>query len=288
MFRSANSTRIFALTFFILMLMNGLSAQSWMVISRNDTLNYKRSSSTEPIPDIAVRVISEEISGNDTILNLNKFAYEIDDQIALINQPIFLQKKIIIKPTGWVVLSDTATYQLYPSATIGANWIFNPSTGVTAEVISIHAEDVLGIPDSVKTISLSDGNIIKISKKWGICSFPEFNNPGVNFLLTGIDNQRIGEFFPNHVDFARNIFVGDEFHLKAKQTSWDYHSGYTRYESTNYQFTIDSKIENDSSIVYHYSGMSFYNWNYESFEYNLFNLYGVNSPLLAASKKLIP
>lgn len=262
MFRSANSTRIFALAFFILMLMNGLSAQSWMVISRNDTLNYKRSSSIVPMPDVVVRVISEEISGSDTILNLNKRAYVIENYKALINQPIFLQKKIIIKPTGLVVLSDTATYQLYPSATIGTNWLFNPSTGVTAEVISINAEDVLGIPDSVKTILLSDGNQIKISKKWGICSFPEFNNPGVNFVLTGIDNQRIGEFFWNHIDFAHSMAKGDIYCFDDLHQHWGIHYGDHYFESTKQQFTINSKTVTDTTVEYTYTGVSHYFYEY--------------------------
>ncbi|NOU47793.1 MAG: T9SS type A sorting domain-containing protein [Bacteroidales bacterium] len=256
MFLDEYFKRNFLLAAFTLLLAsNGLNAQSWKVISRDDTLNYKRSTSSVPMPDLVVRVISEEMSGNDTILNLNKLAYEIADGKALVNQSGFLQKQLIIKPDGLVTLNDTAVYNLYPSAGIGANWLFNSTNGITAEVISITEEVVLGLTDSVKTINLSDGNQIKLSKNWGILSFPDVLNEGVNLNLVGIDNKRIGEFFPNHVDFANSIYVGDKFYYSLDINQYGY-PGPSHYESTDYRCTIDSKMVSDSAVKYFFSGVS--------------------------------
>lgn len=226
-----------------------LSAQSWKVVSRNDTLNYKFSDNTVPMPDVTVWVISEEIAGTDTICNLKRYV-----RGRVINQPGFLQKQLILKPGGLAVLYDTATYNLYPSAEIGFTWMFNPLTQITAEVTAITEEYVLGITDSVKTISLSDGNIILLSKKWGVLAFPDFRNTGISYNLTGIDNLRIGEYFPNRIDFANGIEVGDIFrsfyqHDKSNSSYYHYSYGY------DYQYTINSKTVTDTTIVYGFNGI---------------------------------
>lgn len=248
LFRWNNSIAFLVFTL-LLSFSTGLHAQFWPVISKADTVNFKLSNNTVPMPDVTIWVLSREVAAGDTILYLNRFVKGV-----IINQPGFLQKRVTIKPDGLVILSDTATYNLYPSASIGTDWIFNPLTQTTAEVTAIATEVVLGMTDSVKTITLSDGNIIRLSKRWGILSFPAFLNAGINYNLVGIDNLRIGEYFPDHVDFALGLEVGDVFNTcnSYEETNpFAYTNGY----SNSYQYNVASKIITDTKVEYQVYGI---------------------------------
>ena len=241
-----------------------LYAQSWTVISKEDTVNFKLSNNTVPMPDVTIWVLSQEVSGSDTILYLNRFVKGV-----IINQPGFLQKKVTIKPGGLVILSDTATYNLYPSAGIGMDWIFNPNTQTMAEVTSVSAEIVLGMPDSVKTITLSDGNIIQLSQRWGILSFPDFMNSGIAYNLVGIDNLRIGEYFPDHVDFAHGLEVEDVFktnEYSSTSSAW----GYNTSSSYHYQYNVNTKTVTDTSVEYLVNGVRQEYWSGYPLEFSLY------------------
>lgn len=249
-----------------------LYAQTWPVISKADTVNFKLSSNTVPMPDVTIWVLSQEVSGSDTILYLNRFVKEVIInyvEVVMINQPGFLQKKVTIKPDGLVILSDTATYNLYPSAGIGVDWIFNPNTQTMAEVTSVSAEIVLGMPDSVKTITLSDGNTIKLSQSWGILSFPDFLNSGIAYNLVGIDNLRIGEYFPDHVDFAHGLEVEDVFKTN-KYSSTSSAWGYNTSSSYHYQYNVNTKTVTDTSVEYLVNGVRQEYWSGYPLEFSLY------------------
>ena len=225
-----------------------LHAQFWPTINTADTVNFKLSNNLVPMPDVTVWVVSQELAGNDTILHLNTYAKN-----GQLNQPGFLQKKVTITPNGLVMLTDPGTYNLYPSAGIGTTWIFKPLTQITAVVTAITSEVILGLPDSVKTISLSDGKTVKLSKRWGILSFPDYSN-GKTYNLVGIDNLRIGEFFPNHVDFALGLEVGDMF--KTSYSFSEYSISPVSYSNAEFiQYTIGLKTINDTSVEYQVYGI---------------------------------
>ena len=61
-------------------------------------------------------------------------------------------------------------FVLKPRAALGQSWVAMP--GLTAQVTARGLGTVLGQPDSVVTISLSDGQIMRIGKKYGYLSGP--------------------------------------------------------------------------------------------------------------------
>lgn len=63
---------------------------------------------------------------------------------------------------------------------------------VTATVTAAVNTEVLGEPDSVKTISLSDGRNILLSKNYGLIEFETLN--GVIFNLSGIADRQLGTY----------------------------------------------------------------------------------------------
>ena len=172
-------------------------AQSWKAFSTQDTLNYTHSQNELPVPDYCMRVVSTQTIGNDTIFILNTMTRIVSDYVALTNQPTFLQKKYQTYADGLAVFSDTTTYNLYPSAAPGQSWIFNPGRQITATVLDVNAINLFGISDSLKTILLSTGDTLQISKNWGISRFPDFLHEGEYYQLTGIDNKRLGIYLPN-------------------------------------------------------------------------------------------
>lgn len=199
------------ISLFLLIFSLCLQAQSWKVHSISDTLNYTHSTNLLPLPDYGMRVIASDMIGSDSVYFLNTKTRLVTSSLAISNQPTFLQKQIILKEGGLVVLNDTATYHLYPGASVGQSWIFNPATQLSAEVVAVQATVLLGLPDSLKTILLGSGDTIQLSKNWGICRFPDFLSPGNYYTLTGIDNQRLGYYLPHKRDFILNNEVGDKF-----------------------------------------------------------------------------
>lgn len=61
-------------------------------------------------------------------------------------------------------------FLLKPGAPLNQSWMVQGS--LTAQVTTRAVEPVLGQPDSVVTISFSDGNVMKLSKTWGFVSGP--------------------------------------------------------------------------------------------------------------------
>lgn len=67
---------------------------------------------------------------------------------------------------------SSTTVELQTRAVIGQSWPFTPS--VQATITARVVQTVLGQPDSVLTISLSDSNTIRLSRRYGIVSGPDF------------------------------------------------------------------------------------------------------------------
>ncbi|KAA9333138.1 T9SS type A sorting domain-containing protein [Hymenobacter busanensis] len=63
------------------------------------------------------------------------------------------------------------TFTLRPRAALGQPWAAT-STGLTAHVTARAIDNVLGLPDSVVTIALSDGKTLRLSKHYGLVSGP--------------------------------------------------------------------------------------------------------------------
>jgi hypothetical protein len=234
-----------------------LHAQSWKVHSIIDTLNYTHSTNLLPVPDYGMRVIASDMIGSDSVYFLNTMTRLVTSSLALINQPTFLQKRIILKSDGLVELNDTATYHFYPGASVGQSWIFNPATQLSAEVVAVQAISLFSIPDSLKTILLGTGDTIQLSKNWGICRFPDFLSPGNYYTLTGIDNHRLGYYLPHKRDFILNNEVSDKFGHRIISYG-DSGPGGLSWRTNYYKdYLIVSKVLDSNSVSYTAKRISF-------------------------------
>jgi len=202
------------LILFIILLNFNLFSQNWNPINKNDKFNFKIDTFnyiTNVIFTDSVKIINE-----DSIFYLNRIMTNCDTcsnneyhDFALRNQPQFLMRKVIKESDSIFIFQDTSEFIMMPLKKFGESWVYNQEDNINA-VISFVGEDViLGITDSVKTVSLSNGQQIKISKNFGIIEFP-INNSN-NYILIGIEGSReSGERLPNFGDFF-DYEIGDIF-----------------------------------------------------------------------------
>ena len=262
-------------TFTILGLIIGLAlnAQNWSPILTGEKMNYKHSDSAYITN--TVWVDSAQIVDSDSLFFLNRIVKDVpnNQEIALRNQPQFLLKSIVKQAYGIYTCAGPYNYSILSLADLGQTWDFTDN--INAEITSISEEDIFGQTDSVKTISLSDGNEIRLSKSFGIMKFPDFENGGY-FELVGIQDTDYGESIPGFWDIY-NFEVGDIFQ---------------QYQETGYigdwwhitrKITITSKTVSDSSYSYTVDGIYYSFANYgppESYSYtdNLLFIDSVNHP----------
>ncbi len=187
--------------------------QNWKPINANTKFNYEHGNANYATNTIWTN--SVQSIGGDTIYNLNGIVKKntacdsilslgLSDQRdaycdlcrAYKNQPQFLQKKIILTSDNYYHFTEPSSFVLDVEADIGTSWIFDTLNVVTAEIIRIDTVSIFGYIDSVKTISLSIGDSIQLTKQHGILLFPDFENPGIYYKLIGTENPDAGETVP--------------------------------------------------------------------------------------------
>lgn len=125
------------------------------------------------------------------------------------------------------------TAVIHTKALIGASWEFTP--GVIATVTEQTDTLCWGVADSVKTISLSDGKSIRLSKKFGVLSLE-------NQTLIGLQGENIGVQLPVMGDFYQDWVSGAVFE-QLGTNSTDYTSStktWTKYYVLGKTVTADS------------------------------------------------
>jgi hypothetical protein len=176
-----------------------LTAQNWQPLNTTETFHYKRD--TAAYIEQSIRVDSAHESATDTTWFLTRIVTPCPTcpyPNYQFNPPTCLQRQVSKGSGGIFVFSDTATYTLYSLAGIGDNWTWSP--GVLAVVDTITEQLVFGITDSVKTILLSSGDTVLLSKAHGLLTFP----PGTGsapFRLVGIAGRNLGQLLPGFNGF---------------------------------------------------------------------------------------
>lgn len=196
---------------------------------------------------------SVEVIGNDSTFYLNGVVLSCDTcqfnsgnfpNYKLNNQGQFLQKRMIKKPTSDFVFKGNHNFLLRPNALLGATWLADTLHNIFAEVISQNEQEVFGFLDSVKTIQLSNGTEILISKNYGFLSFPDFGNDA-EYNLVGIEGRNLGELVPDMFDFY-DFEVGDVFQYRTHSVN----CFPCYYYDALWKETILSKFIYPDSIVY--------------------------------------
>ena len=144
----------------------GISAQNWNPISLNITYNYK----TDTVQWITntIFVDSINVNLNDTIFYLNRIMGECNtcpnQTYKLMNKPQFLLKQVTKKTDSLFIFQDTSEFNIKPLKSNGDFWTFDSINSINATITSVSLQNILGIMDSIKTISLSNGDTIILSK----------------------------------------------------------------------------------------------------------------------------
>ncbi len=232
-----------AIIFIVLITLAGnLNAQNWRPILPDEKMNYQHSDSS--YISNTIWVDSVETVADNLIYHLDRIVKDVPDnpEIVLRNQPQFLLKQVEVIGEGIYTFSYPGEFTIKTLANTGENWIFNPENNITAEVSSISIEDIFGVQDSVKYISLSDGNEIRLSKSFGILKFADFENGG-NYQLMGIQDTDYGESVPDFWDIF-NFEVGDIFQRYTLE-EWSYY-----YHWRINKLQIVSKEINTNGVTY--------------------------------------
>ncbi|MCX6243872.1 MAG: T9SS type A sorting domain-containing protein [Bacteroidetes bacterium] len=234
----------------ILLLFAALSwnahSQQWKPISSTEKFNY-RIDSAAYITNV-ITVDSAKIQGVDSVFYLNRIVTPCpacsNQSWRLYNQPQFLQRKMIMETGGVYLFSDPGRFWIRTLAGLNATWVFDSSASINAQVTAFSYEQVLSQWDSVKTISLSDGGIIRLSKNHGILRFPVMGSV-YYYLLEGIAGRNLGTLVPGFREIF-NYNVGDVFQYSF--LSINYGIGYGTEGLT--KKTIVSKDSSSSGYLY--------------------------------------
>lgn len=259
-----------------------LYAQNYRVLQPGRTTQYMDSGGYL----LAMQVDSVTISGTDTNYFLLKNLQQMDWECYHVQGPSWMGERVTIRPDG-----ETSFYNIYDrsvtiktKATLNEEWICYSETGLSfrANVSSVGIEDILGIIDSVKTISFqalnSEGqntdhvvnnmNLI-LSKNYGLIKtlnffdFPDFRfGVGMNrideFTLTGYNNPETG--LQNLTwKQVHDHNIGDELHTSSIET-WPASEKFTDNIATLLDKeiigdTIVNTWENKTKIrIYYYDG----------------------------------
>lgn len=223
---------------------NFIFAQNWSPILVNGKMNYQHSDSSYISHTIWVDTI--DVTGTDTTFFLNKIVtdHPNDPNKVLRNQPQFLYIAMIRLDDGIYHFADPGFYILQTFADLNDSWVFDLDNNITAEVTQITEDVIFDVLDSVKTLSLSDGNEIRFSKNFGIIKFPDFEN-GVTYELVGIQGTDYGESVPGFWEIF-DFEVGDvfQFHYTSQEVAdvWN--------ETQKYR--VDSKVVIPDNVEYQF------------------------------------
>ncbi|MFH1118390.1 MAG: T9SS type A sorting domain-containing protein [Bacteroidota bacterium] len=245
---------------------NPAKSQNYRVLRPEQTSHYSNSSGIA----MAMRVDSTTTSGNDTTFFLLRNLQQVDWGCFHEQGPSWMGDRVTIRPDG-----ETIFYNAYDQpvviktrASLNEEWICYEQPGLSfrAGIISEGIDDILGISDSVKTISfqalngegqntdhvLNDMHLV-ISKNHGLVktlnlyNFPdlgfgitlpwisELTLTGYNMPETGIQNLTWKQVHDHN--------TGDELHTKTTESSVNY------FKTTeNIAFLLEKEINGDTII----------------------------------------
>jgi len=127
------------------------------------------------------------------------------------------------------------------------SWVFNSTSGITATIVDIDEIAIFGNLDSIKVIELSTLDTLILSKNHGVIRYPDFENAGKYFLLTGYHEGQnsFGEYLPNMwriYDFN----VDDIFCFRNEL----YYDGLWEYHYRNVKIKILEDLSTVSEVSY--------------------------------------
>jgi hypothetical protein len=216
-----------------------LAASLWLATAQAQNyrpfrfgLSYQLSERTTPGDTThLLRLATRQVQGPDSIFGFNARASR-NSQVQYPGVCGFYTRRpnnlfgatLRLRPGSEYVLATASgtTFSLQPRAPLGQVW---PATaaGLTGRVVSRTPGTVLGQPDSLATIALSDGAVLVLSRRFGWVSGPALGHylsaqlPGATLTLTALPELGLGT---NQLDaFAAYDFQpGDVFLHRSTST----------------------------------------------------------------------
>jgi hypothetical protein len=223
-----------------------LAAQQWRPFTSTEKFNFRIDTAT--CLSNVIQSDSIMIQGSDSVFYLNRIVTTckgcIDPYTRLYNQPQFLEREMIRKGSGIYHFQDPGSFWLHTLASVNSSWVFDSAANITAQVTSKTWEQILTQWDSVKTITLSNGNLIRTSKNHGIIQFPLIGTSHY-YLLEGIAGRNLGILLPGFMDFY-NFNVGDVFQYRYKSLNYGITEGYEGLT----KITITSRDSSSNEYIY--------------------------------------
>ncbi len=197
-----------------------LAAQNWSPLTLGETHHFRLPDSTHITHTVRIDSALTLPNGN-TVFYLNRVLRRwdaVDSTYAWVNQGQFLGQTATRMADGrWMFeglnkLTDVLSVTIIPTASVGQSWVSNPSTGQTASVTAAALGNVLGQPDSLKTIQFSDGATWLLSKSHGLLRCPDPQAVGLEVQLSGLETKQLGDRLYRFEDFF-DYQVGDVFEI---------------------------------------------------------------------------
>lgn len=189
-------------------------SQNWSPVNAVERFNFQIDTASYISNTLWIDSIA--IVNSDSVFYLNKIVSDCFDcpwmydpliEFKIANQGQFLQEKIVKTAPDIYRFEGKRTFTLKAHAAMDESWTFDSTGNVIATIADIFEDDIFGETDSIKTIQLSNGDTIWLSKDHGIIKFTE----GTHFYeLKGIEGRDIGEIIPDFWDFY-NFDIGDVF-----------------------------------------------------------------------------
>lgn len=211
------------LLFFLLLPLFGFS-QNWNLISSSRMLNFG-TYVNDQVVDKTIFVQEAASIGADSIFRvgprdlkqLPSYPYEglagnmLADSIVQKTNGLYEFHYTEFSIPGFSDLIDPPFF-IQSLAEPGDTWIFQDT--ILAQVVSAEVQTVWGVADSVKTIVLSDGGVILLSKSFGLLQFR-------NYVLIGLQNTAMGVQLPTKMDWF-DWFPGEVFqYVKVSGNNFD-------------------------------------------------------------------
>jgi len=245
-------------TFFMVAQTMFAFGQDWALINPAYRYNYS-DDGTDTISN-QIRVMEVDTLGPDSIrYELNRIAVVCDTCPASlggpcdgcyvrVNQPQFLGFDCIRSANDWHFLGPD-TFLVRSDASVGASWVFDASTGVTATVVAEWPASVFTTPDTLRRILLSSGDTLILSRSFGITHFANF---GERHELIGVEGAGVGRSFPNPMAYF-DFQPGDHLIYKVNSIWWASPPGGPSFHAPTYYFyevVITGRTDRPDSVEY--------------------------------------
>lgn len=270
----------FLLALFFVSLVQILFAQDWAPINSTEQFNYSLNNSD--VITHAIKVDSVQVNGQDSVMYFNQVMRQCDtccvdlfyDESAqgsflLNHQPNFFGYKAQINSDEWKLIFNEDSISIRPYAQLNDSW--NYSTGITATVSVVIEAEILGELDSVKVITLSNNEEIRLSKSHGLIEFTSSNAD--IYLLSGIEGRDLGKVAPSFGEFF-NFDIGDLFQFSLRTEAFFSDDGFSVvYDIYGVEQRIVTNVEEfPDSLVLSYDFIrndTTFNHVENSYEYNI-------------------